>query len=509
MSFSLDPVKRRIYVLIGICLVLTGALVYRFYVVQIVRHEELKKEAENRYTSRNDKKMKQRGKILDADGNLLVGNLPKTFVVCSPYSVVVEPYAHLEKSLKPGVRESIPRRQDERRKKVASLLSEYFEGSVEKFYMELDPWREVRRDNGKVEKVKRQNYVIDKAADPEQVRKFKAAMKASKLSLNGIRFDDIYVRNYPKGRMLANVIGLASVGKDVQAEQGGLEKSIGEKLRAEDSVTTYQRSGRGERLAYGENRVDVKGHDGDDIFLTIQEPVQAILEEELDAAVIEHQPAFIYAVIVDPRTGNILAMSQRPNFDPREPETIRDGHFPNALAGNSYEPGSVMKPFTFAKALDEGVINENSIIDCGDSKKCSRTQKSDPRGYGKMTPGGVLKKSSNIGTARLSLVMGDKMVYDMIKSFRFGQKSGLPFAAESKGRIPRFPFPDGATLTTVVIGYSVQMTILQLARGYCALANGGFMPELRLLDRRRSAETGEIIPYPAPTTAICWIPSDR
>jgi len=115
---------------------------------------------------------------------------------------------------------------------------------------------------------------------------------------------------------------------------------------------------------------------------------------------------------------------------------------------------------------------------------------------GKMTPGGVLQKSSNIGTAKIALMMGDELVYRTLKDFGFGTRSGLPFSSESRGILPRYPFPDKLTVTRVPIGYTVQVTALQLARAYCALANGGKMPELRLLDRRRSGESGAVAKYP-------------
>ena len=91
----------------GICLLLAAALGYRFYHVQIVRHAELLEKAQKGYTTKKDE-TKQRGKIYDADGYLLVGNLPKVHVSCSPYSVVIEPFSHMEKSLRPGVRERVP-----------------------------------------------------------------------------------------------------------------------------------------------------------------------------------------------------------------------------------------------------------------------------------------------------------------------------------------------------------------------------------------------------------------
>ncbi len=493
MNPAREQIKVRILILAGICMLFAGALFYRFYTVQIIRHDELLKKALKSYTSSTGQK-RQRGKILDRNGEVFAGNLPKISVSCSPYSIVDEPFVHLEKSLKAGVRESLPRLREKRRRAVAEILASTFGGkSAGEYYRELAPWEE---RNGK--KVKRNYLVIDKAADPKAVRKFKEAMAAEDLHLGGFVFDDIYVRYYPKGRMLANVIGFANVGRDGTMEHGGLEKALGANLRAEDSSRTIQRSGDGSQLAYGDHRVDVAGHDGDDIYLTISEPVQAILEDELDKVVEEHHPWRVYAIIVEPSTGNILAMSQRPNFDPQDMSTAKEFGFANAIAGNAYEPGSVMKPFFIAKAIDEGVITPESVIDCGNSSKWyyGGFPLNDPRGYGMMTPGGILKKSSNIGTAKVALMMGDDMVWQTLHDFKFGKVSGLPFSPESRGILPRFPFRDKVTITRVPIGYAEQVTILQLARAYCAIANRGKMPHLRLLDRRLDAKSGKIVEYP-------------
>lgn len=502
---ALAPVRIRILCLAGVCFFLALILGWRFYVIQISRHQELLAKAVVRYTIKEET-MRQRGKIYDADGNMLVGNMPRIYVVCSPYSIVYEPYAHLEKSLKPGVRESIPRLRETRRKQVAEIMAEYFGKSKEEFYAALEPIVECHDsegnllcdDHGKVITRRKMHFLVDKAAEPEVVDRFKTAMKKAKLSLAGFRFENIFVRYYPKQRMLANVLGYANVGKDIYAEQSGLERAIGKDLRAQDSLETYQRGGDGKTLSYGYSAVNIAGHDGDDIYLTVKETVQAILEEELDAAALEFPAESIYAVIVDPQTGNILAMSQRPNFDPGDTSTFSDANLTNKIAVNAYEPGSVMKPFTISTALDNGVVTPETVIDCGSSRTWyyGGHSLSDFRGYGEMTPGGILKKSSNIGTAKVALMMGDEMVYNMLSKFKFGTRSGLPFASESRGRLPKYPFVDKVTVTRAPIGYAVQVTALQLARGYCALANGGKMPELRLLDRRRDSQSGEFIEYP-------------
>ncbi len=511
----LQPLRRRIVIFGVFCLIAAGAILWKFYTLQIRRHDELLQKAQHRYTYTKVVK-NQRGRIFDAGGNLLVGNMPRIAVECSPYAVVHEPFNHLEKSLRPGVRESLPARREERRRVMAKLLAAHFKTGEAEFYELLAPFVPRRDKYGKPLKdaagnvlMRRNMFVriaprvkkgveVEPSADSAQISRFRAELKAGKISSGGFNFQDIYVRYYPKGRMLANVLGYANVGVEATSELGGLEKKLGTDMRPEDLITRDERSRSGAYLGYGESGIVEKGRDGNDIFLTVREPVQSILEEELDIAMQEFNVESIYAVIADPRTGNILAISQRPNFDPGDPSTITNAALTVRCAVNGYEPGSVMKPFTIGKALDWGIITPESIIDCGSDRTwfyAGRPLK-DFRGYGKMTPGGILQKSSNIGTAKVALMMGEARVMQMLKTFGYGTRTGLPFANETRGRIPKLPFPDKLTITRAPIGYSVQASVLQLTRAYCALANGGMMPQLRLIDRRRDAETGQVVREP-------------
>ncbi len=494
---------------------LAAAILWKFYVLQIKRHDELFQKAQHRYTYTSVVK-NQRGRIFDANGSLLVGNMARVAVECSPYAVVHEPFNHLEKSLRPGVRESLPARREARRRLMAKILASHFKASEAEFYELLAPFVPRKDKNGKPLTdangnvlVRRNMFVriaprvvrgkeVESAADSGQVNRFQAALKANRISSSGFSFQNVYVRYYPKGRMLANTLGYAKTGVETTSELGGLEQKLGRDMRPEDLITRDERSRSGAYLGYGESGIVEKGRDGNDIYLTIREPVQAILEEELDIAMQEFNVESIYAVIADPRNGNIMAISQRPNFDPGDPETITNAALTVRYAVNGYEPGSVMKPFTIGKAMDWGVITPETIIDCGSNRTwiyAGRPLK-DFRGYGKMTPGGILQKSSNIGTAKVALMMGESRVRQMLQTFGYGTRTGLPFANETRGRIPKLPFPDKLTITRAPIGYSVQTSVLQLTRAYCALANGGLMPQLRLIDRRRNSETGKVVREP-------------
>ena len=142
MNQALAQIRRRIFVLIGVCILFAGALACRFYNVQITRHDELLEKARSSYTADTGIK-RQRGKILDFDGEVFAGNVPRISVTCSPYSIVDEPFIHLEKSLKAGVREKLPVLRDTRRRKVAGILAQCFGGLSEaEYYAELAPWEE-------------------------------------------------------------------------------------------------------------------------------------------------------------------------------------------------------------------------------------------------------------------------------------------------------------------------------------------------------------------------------
>lgn len=467
-----------------ISLLLLVAIAGRYGVVQILHHDEYAKKArQGRIETRVVKK--KRGLIYDFNGNLLVGNLPRVEVVCSPYSVVCEPFAHLEKSLKAGERESIQRKQQQRRREVADLLAHHFANPGVDYYQLLAPKVRKRDKNGNWSWRKNQRVVISPAATPEQCEAFKADLEARKISARSFVFQDFYIRDYPKGRMLSNVLGYANVKADGSSALAGLEVRLDKKLSSDDEVVVYERDVSGQSLGNGEENIASKGSDGTDTYLTVREEIQSILEEELDAVVEEFHPVAVYALIVDPRTGNILAISQRPNFDPNDRKTINNASLTLSLAANSYEPGSVMKPFTVGKALDWGVITPDTIVDCSFSPPGYRPLK-DARVYGEMTPEWILKKSSNIGTAKIALMLGEERAGDVFKTFKFGVRSGLPFPSESRGvvTLPQNPKRrDKNIITRAPIGYAVQVSILQLARAYCALANGGAMPELRLIDR--------------------------
>ena len=163
------------------------------------------------------------------------------------------------------------------------------------------------------------------------------------------------------------------------------------------------------------------------------------------------------------------------------------------------EPGSIIKPFTIGKALDWGFVTPQTEIDCNHGVWIYLNKPlRDSHPYDKLTVEGVIQKSSNIGTAKVAMMLGEQRVYQALKTFRFGDKTGLPFPIEESGLVLPVKKWDGLSITRFPIGYGVRVTPLQMIRAYCALANNGKMPQLRLIDRLEDPVTGEVTRIPSP-----------
>lgn len=507
MDHSLGRTKRRMIFWSVVFLSCFGLLGWNCYRIQVSRHGELLRKAQNVYTT--EKVLTgQRGEIFDMDGHLLVGNVPKIRITVSPYSAVHEPYSRFEKSRRAGVKESLPRRRNERRQKIAAVLSEVFGSSPGYWYGRLSPFVPRRNAAGKAildenkRLVMRQNHflVLDNAADmtvAETLKKKLGEMENERRVLAGFNFANIMVRYYPKKRQLANVLGFSNVVNEKEIGQSGLEKELHDATDPDVGKFIYERARTGEPLVYGIQKMEA-GRDGSDIYLTVNEAVQAILEEELDAAYAEWNPDTIYAVVADPSNGNILAIAQRPNFDPNDRKTFTPESMGARIATDIYEPGSIMKPFTVGKALDWGFVRPDDEINTenGTWIYCGRPLKDLSR-RPKLTVAGVIQKSSNIGTAKIALKMGNANLDKMFRTFEFGTRSNLPFAGESRGIVPKLAgHRDKLLPTRAPIGYGVSVSALQLTRAYCALANDGMMPQLRIIDRIRKAGEKHADPVP-------------
>ena len=483
-----QSIRVRIRFMAGLLTLAGLCLCGRFFYIQVMQRDHYLSAARKIYTQRQTV-TGQRGEIFDRNGNLLVANSPRLNVECAPYNVKLE----------------------EDRRRLAWILARHFpERSYRDYYFRLDRFRTVTDKSGN--SVKRRNYyfLVKRNASLEEVRRLKAALtpqedkqkeekkkkgKKKKDKPQDLRRVFTYspgvVRVYPKGRMLANLLGYVDVDKDVLKPRNGVEMRFNAAMTPEKKKNVFERTPAGHPIIFADNKI-FKPADGKDIFLTILEPVQAILEEELDAAFEKWQPEGIFAAIADPRSGEILAIAQRPTFDPGDRATFKD---PAAVrmryVQDLYEPGSLAKPFTVLRALERNIVRPGDLIDCEGGYWREKKLK-DVGSYKMLSVSDVIKKSSNIGTAKIAVMLGKEEIGYALRRFGFNSRSGLPFPNEQRGFFPPPRRWDSLTVTRIPIGYSFNTTLLQLLRAYCGLANNGKLPYLKLIYGIRDPKTGQI-----------------
>jgi cell division protein FtsI/penicillin-binding protein 2 len=443
------------------------------YHVQINRHEELYSKAKQHYTSARIVRGK-RGEIYDFEGNLLVGNIPCSDICADP--------------------------QLTGDKEECQKIARFFAGKVgvdaQTIYRRLmAKTRKITGEDGKEKIIPVRYAVIARKVDFETTRELKEAVK--ELKFKGIFFQENTKRYYPKNELLANILGFTNIDSDKVIAVIGLEKFFNLRISPTKGKALFERSRDGTPLSYGTTRSDTEAKDGLNIYLTIREPIQAILEEELDKLVAKWKPKAAYAVLADPYTGDILAVAQRPSFNPNDRSSMDPKSWRNRITEDIFEPGSTMKPIAVLGALDYGAVTPKTIFDCEKGYWVyAKRPLRDSHPMDKLTVSEIIQKSSNIGTAKIALQMGEKRLYRTLSKFGFGKKTGIPLKPETSGIFRKLNKWDSLSITRFPIGQGIAVSPLQLVRSYCALANGGRLVKLRLVDRMENPEAGIIIKNP-------------
>ncbi len=301
---------------------------------------------------------------------------------------------------------------------------------------------------------------------------FKTSKTLAAEKLRGILFASDSKRVHPNGSMLSHVMGfLNNERKGIQ----GIEAAMDDYLSGQDGFRYIERDRTGRELVVyrGQER---DPRDGLNVTLTIDMDLQSIVEEELDTACKQLKPQTAVVIMADPQTGEILAMASRPNF---EPDSIGDADpemMKNHAVIDMFEPGSTFKIVVAAAALNEGLVNTESRIFCENGRfhyggKVLR----DHHGYGMMTVHDILMKSSNIGSAKMALMMGDSKFYEYVRRFGFGERTGIELPGEITGLVhaPGSRGWDNLTITRMPMGQAVATTPLQTVMAFGAIANGG------------------------------------
>ena len=319
----------------------------------------------------------------------------------------------------------------------------------------------------------RQFVYVQRFADPKQAAAF------LKHSFNGIGSYPEEKRIYPQGSVAAQVIGYA--GTDNQG-LGGLEVQYNKTLAGRPGKQTVVRDPFG-------RAIDVIGgtseHDGQAIVTTLDHVIQSNAEAVLRETVAKWHASSAEAVILDPRTGDVLALAQAPGYNANEANRVTFDVQRNRSVTDMYEPGSVFKLVTIAGALSEGIVTPSTSFRLPYSIHVADriVHDAEYRPTETMSVARILSHSSNVGAVTIAERLGAPGIMDWIKRFGFGQKTGIDFPGESPGAVLPLDEWSGSTIGNVPIGQGVDVTPIQVAAAYAAVANNGVWIQPHLLER--------------------------
>ena len=299
-----------------------------------------------------------------------------------------------------------------------------------------------------------------------------------KAGLHGLYLEEGAVRSYPNGKMLCHVLGFVD-----HSNHGidGIEKTLDAELTGHDGFRRIEHDRKGREIMIYRGQEQLPEH-GSDIRLTIDMGLQAIVEKEVETTYKELHPASATAILADPTTGEILAMACRPNFDPNRFSEAKPEEMRNRAISDMYEPGSTFKIVIASAALNDGIVDARTRIYCenGHFSYGGKILK-DHHGYGDLSLAEILMKSSNLGSANMALRMSDASYYGYVRSFGFGERTGIQLPGEISGLVNPPHRWDMLTKTRMAMGQSVAVTPIQMVMAMSTVANGGGLMKPRLV----------------------------
>lgn len=324
----------------------------------------------------------------------------------------------------------------------------------------------------------------------------------------GVQTDTTYQRYYPQAQPNAQLLGFMANsqqnGEEHYQGRAGIERLFDDVLAGKDGKVLMMKDAKNHGLKEIEQiSPEVAGKD---VQLTIDSRLQYILYNELEKITRVQSARWATGIIVDVQTGEVLALSNWPSYNPNDLNSITNENQRNHALIDMFEPGSVMKPFTVATALKSGQYNTRSLINTSPGTlEVSGYTIRDHGNLGTISLRTLLQKSSNIGSAKIALSLPPNVLSDTQKAFGFGKKTALNFPSEAAGNIPTPKVGETSRRATVAYGYGLQVTLAQLAQAYAALGAGGVLHPLTVVKSTHddSGSQAVVVPYkPEPATEV-------
>ena len=314
---------------------------------------------------------------------------------------------------------------------------------------------------------------LERKADPER------AARLARRKLAGLGFYSEERRSYPQGSLAAQVLGYAGTDNHGLA---GLELELDKPLGGRPGHQTIVKDPFGRLIDVVSSTPE---HPGRDVVLTLDHTLQANVEERLRQAVRQWRAKGATAIVLEPRSGDVLAMASAPTFDANDFPEVAPPLQRNRAVEGTYEPGSTFKAVTVAAALSEKRVRVNTRFTLAPSiRVADRTiHDAEPRGVETMTVAQILARSSNVGAITLAELLGKEGLSRWIGRFGFGRKTGIEFPAESAGIVLPPARWSGSTIGNVPIGHGIAVTPIQMAAAYAAIANRGVLVRPHLVER--------------------------
>ncbi|MCG7955900.1 MAG: penicillin-binding protein 2, partial [Candidatus Thiodiazotropha endolucinida] len=295
------------------------------------------------------------------------------------------------------------------------------------------------------------------------------AEKVAALEIKGLDLLSEYRRFYPSAEVMSHIVGFTNI--DDQGQEG-MELAYDQWLTGTPGAKRVIKDGSGRVVNQVENIQSPAP--GKDLSLSIDRRLQFLAYRELKAAVAKHRARSGSVVILDAQNGEILAMVNSPAYNPNDLQDRRSSKLRNRSVTDVFEPGSTIKPFAVAAAMEQGKFRPTTPIDVSPGyMKVGRYLVRDHRNYGMIDVATVLRKSSNVGASKIALSMPPETLWQLYTKLGFGSSPESLFPGESSGRLPHFSDWSSFEQATLSFGYGLSVTPLQLARAYAVLANDG------------------------------------
>lgn len=470
--------RRAVVVMLGLCIVLCGMMGRVAYLQTYGRERTI--NSADRQQHITEKLVSRRGSIYDANGCLMAGTIQTLTVFVDP-KFMLECYQQID--LDNAGEEG---RLDPEKPKAAK--DKDGKEKERKGLIQMD--EDIRKLARLVDK---KPFVLSQMLSEKFDSRFvklaenldeKAAEEILKLNIPGVGVVPTNQRYYPMGSIASHLLG--GVGKDDSglAEKGleGVELKFHRELAGKDGSQRVLKDARRRAIAVAAEDYFAPQH-GQHLILTIDSNIQMMAEQELANTCSQFKANRGEVIVIDPRTGDLLALANWPSFNPQNLDDSKLDIRRNRCLTDPYEPGSTFKPFLAGPALRDRITRVSEVFRLGGKVYHTPYGRkiTDVHGYDQLAMWDVLVKSSNIGMSMLGERMGNTKLFNAIRSFGFGHATGIELPGENPGKVNPLNKWTKYSTESVAQGYEIMVTPLQLARAFCAYANGGRLVTPRLV----------------------------